>query len=73
LGGGDPNDLPEDTQIEMLAYLLHRRTPEGFLDSLAPASARDLVFLENMKTPAPASTGDPALDEFRSALADARP
>jgi hypothetical protein len=78
LGGGDPNDLPEDTQIEMLAYILHRRTPEGFLDSLAPASARDLVFLENMKVDAQNKAsradagGPPELAEFRAMLEDAR-
>ena len=56
----------------MLAYILHRRTQEGYLDSLAPASARDAVHLHNARAPTPASSGDPALDEFRAALADAR-
>jgi hypothetical protein len=59
--------------VELLAYILHRRAEGGFLDSLAPASARDLVYLDNLKRPAaPASTGDPEADAFRAMLAEAR-
>lgn len=44
---GDPHELPDEDQIELLAYILHRRSPEGFLDSLAPMSARDQIHLNN--------------------------
>lgn len=82
--GGVPSfhDLPDEAQIDLLAYILHRRSSEGFLDSLAPASARDLMRLENLKREADAkarakaaapTSADPALEEFMSALATARP
>lgn len=31
--------------MELIAYILHRRKVEGFMDSLAPASARDAVYV----------------------------
>lgn len=34
--------------MDLLAYILHRRSPEGFLDSLSAASARDLVLARKL-------------------------
>lgn len=50
-GSCDPFTLPDDELVELLAYILARRSPEGALQSLQPAALRDHVHLHNLKAP----------------------
>lgn len=57
-GTRDPFTLPDDELVELLAYILARRSPAGALQSLAPASLRDQVQLHNMlHAPPPGKAG----------------
>ena len=58
--------------MTLLSYILHRRSNEGFLDSLAPACAADHVLLSNRiagarKRP-PGGSGDAEQDAMSSFL-----
>jgi hypothetical protein len=72
LGGVDPFDLPEEDHVNLLAYILHRRTEKGFLDSLSAASARDHVLLSNLGAKAAKGaskgSGDPEIDAMNAML-----
>lgn len=49
----DPYELEDDEAISVLAYILHRRSEDGYLDSIASASIRDHIYLHNsIHTPA---------------------
>lgn len=43
--------------MELLAYILTRRSPEGALQSLTAASMRDDVHLSNLRAPPAKQTG----------------
>lgn len=60
--------------MDLIAYLLHRRTPQGARDSVAPVTLRDLIHLNNATATAKADepSGDAAADEFRRMLSEAR-
>ena len=54
----DPFTLPDEDLVELLACILTRRSPAGALQSLAPASLRDQVQLQNMlHAPPPGKAG----------------
>ena len=68
-GASDPFDLPDDDLVTLLAYILCRRSPDGFRQSLAPASARDAIFLANLRAMGDKrSTGDEDLDAMNAFL-----
>jgi len=65
-GTCDPFTLPDDELVDLLAYLLARRSPAGALQSLAPAALRDHVQLQNMlHAPAPkADSHDAEVNDY---------
>lgn len=65
-------NLENDRKVEVLAYLFHRRSENGFIDSLSSFCPRDEIFLHNTKAKAKPQktkgTGDSKLDAFNSFL-----
>ena len=62
--------LPPDEQASVIAYVLHRRTPDGSTASLDAATASDLVRLTvalyGKKKKKGKGTGDADLDAFNA-------
>lgn len=72
--GADIYEADEETQIETIGWLIHRRSEKGFIDSLAPSCPRDDIFLSNMKLHAnkkqTSGSGDAELDSFNNLLGE---
>ena len=59
-------ELEDDAFVDLIAHILTRNSSDGWQNSLAAASAADLVYMENARNaPKEASaSSDPALAAF---------